>query len=255
MKLRILGLLPCLALLACAEQGGDPTSAWTVERLYEEAQGAKQAGNYERAKEYYRALETRSLTGVYGQQALLDLAYVYYKSDEPERAVETCDRFIKLYPQHAHVDYAYYLRGLANFYSDPGLAGRFMPLDRSQRDPTRHLKVFEDFSTLLRKYPDSKYADDTRQRMVYLRNLAAAHEVEVASYYMRRDAYIAAANRARYVVENYPRTTAVPDALATMARAYTALEMRDLAAAAERVLQLNYPDHPALADLSRIRLR
>lgn len=253
MRVRALPCLLLLALTGCAGKDGDPTDSWEIERLYAEARGAMQSGDYEQAKTYYRALESRSPFGVYGQQTLLDLAYVYYKVEETDRAIESCERFIKTYPQNKYVDYAYYLRGLAEFNRSSGLAQRFVIVDLSQRDPEHVLRAFEHFSALTGNFPDSRYAEDAAQRMVYLRNLLAEHEVEVAHYYMRRGAYLAAANRARYALEHYPRTQAIPDALAVMARAYRALGLRDLADDALRVLELNYPRHAGLAAVRRIR--
>ena len=255
MNARAFLCLGLVALAGCSGLDKDPTDGWEMERLYAEARGAMQSGDYEQAKAYYRALEGRSPFGVYGQQALLDLAYVYYKTEESDRAIETCERFIKTYPQNQYVDYAYYLRGLAEFHRSGGLAQRFVLVDLSQRDPEHILQAFEYFSALVSGFPDSIYVADSAQRMVYLRNLLADHEVEVAHYYMRRGAYLAAANRARYAVEHYPRTGATPDALAVMARAYQALGLAGLAADALRVMELNYPRHPELAALRSIRRR
>ena len=247
-------LLPCL-LTACGSSGKNAFADWPAERLYAEAKGALQSGNYEQAKEMYTALESRSPFGAYGQQALLDLAYLYYKSEESDNAIDTCDRFIKRYPQHPHVDYAYYLRGLANFYRGGGLADRYLRLDASQRDPASKLQAFEYFAELRRKFPDSKYAPDAGQHMVYLRNILAKHEISVANYYLNRGAYLAAANRAQYVVQHYPRTPSTPMALAIMARAYKVLELEELSRDALRVLRLNYPQSKEIAEIERIRIK
>lgn len=230
----------------------DATASWSAERLYSEAKGQLDAGNYTTAVEYYEKLESRFPFGVYGQQALLDLAYAYYKTDETDLAISSAERFIKLYPQNDHVDYAYYLKGLANFNRGKGFIERFLPVDSSQRDPSSALVAFNDFSELLRLFPDSLYAEDAEKRMIYLRNLLADHEMEVARYYMRRGAFLAAANRARYVVEKYPRTPSIPDALALMAKAYKVMEMEKLSADALRVLERNYPDHPGLFEVREI---
>ena len=211
-------------------------------------------GYYSKAVEYYEFLETRFPFGVYGQQSLLNLAYVYYKTEDYDASISACDRFIRLYPQNPHVDYAYYLRGLVNFHRGKGLTERFLELDLSQRDPSSALQSFHDFSDLIRRYPDSRYVEDAQKRMVYLRNLLADHEVNVAHYYMRRGSYVAAVNRARYVVENYDRTPAVPDALAVMAKAYKVLEMDDLSRDTLRVLELNYPNHPGLKEVRKVNV-
>ena len=230
----------------------DPSETWTAERLYAEAKGALDSGYYTKAIENYEKLETRFPFGIYAQQAMLDLAYAYYKNEDHDSSVATSNRFIKLYPQNQHVDYAYYLKGLANFNRGKGLAERFIDIDSSQRDPGAALQSFQDFSEMIKRFPESEYVEDARQRMTYLRNNLAQHEVHVATYYMRRGAFVAAANRARYVVENYPRTPAIPDALVLMAKAYKVLEMNDLSQDAIRVLQLNYPNHPGLEEVEEI---
>ncbi len=240
-----------VSLSGCSYFGDkeDETIAWDAERLYAEAKGALDSGDYDRAVEYYEKLEARFPFGVYGQQALLDLAYAYYKSEDTEACVSAADRFIKLYPQNPHVDYAYYLKGLANYIRGKGFIERFLPIDTAQRDPASALQAFQDFAELARLFPDSEYAEDAQQRMIYLRNLLAEHEINVANYYMRRGAFIAAINRAKYVIEKYPRTPSIPDALVIMAKGYKVMEMDDLSADAARVLELNYPNHPGVYEV------
>ena len=250
-----ISLLVCLLATSCSYFKGskdDITEDWSAERLYAEAKGSLDSGNYTKAIEYYEKLEGRFPFGVYGQQALLDLAYAYFKNEDTDSAVATAERFIKLYPQNAHVDYAYYLKGLANFERGKGFTERYLPIDAAQRDPGSALQAFQDFSEMVRLFPDSQYTDDAKQRMLHLRNQLADHEVNVANYYMRRGAYVAAANRARYVVEKYPKTPAVPDALVIMAKAYKIMEMNDLSADALRVLELNYPNHPGIYEVKEL---
>ena len=254
---KIISILLCLVLSGCAffnKDDADPASTWTIERLYSEAKRSMQSSNYTRAVELYEFLETRYPFGVYGQQALLDLAYVYYKIDNHESALSTCDRFIRLYPQNPHVDYAYYLQGLVNYNRNRGAADRIFPTDYSERDISSAGSAFRNFSELLERFPDSKYAEDASGRMVYLRNLLAQYEIHVARYYLRRGVYIGAVNRARYVIENYTRTPSVPDALLIMARAYKILGLDDLSNDALRVLELNYPGHPGVREVRSIVL-
>jgi outer membrane protein assembly factor BamD len=245
-------LLLCLFFLASLLYGCgllpeqiDETKDWSASRLYAEAKESLNSGDYEDAIHYYEILEARYPFGRYAQQAQLEVAYAYYKYDEPASAVVAADRFIKLYPRHPHVDYAYYLKGLANFNQGLGFIERHLPRDAAQRDPGASRQAFYDFDDLVKRFPNSKYAKDARARMLYLRNTLAAHELRVADYYMRRGAYVAAANRARYVIENFQRTPAVPDALVMLARAYEQMGLSELSADARRVLKLNYPDYPA----------
>lgn len=230
-----------LTLSACAwlDSAKDVTKDWGAGKLYSEASQELSAGNYKTAIEYYEKLEARYPFGRYAMQAQLDVAYAHYKAEEPEAAIAAADRFIKLYPQNPYVDYAYYLKGIVNYNRSVGFFDRFIPTDPSQRDPGSALDAFQDFAELVRLFPDSKYTPDAHQRMVYLRNNLAKNETHVARYYMKRQAYVAAANRASYVVERYQRTGAVEDALEIMVEAYKQLGEDKLAADAERVLVLN----------------
>jgi outer membrane protein assembly factor BamD len=240
-------LLLLLSLLLPALLGGcgmlgkefDETEGWTAAELYNKAARELDSANYKRAIELYQKLETRYPFGRYAMQSQLDVAYAHYKAEEPEAALAAADRFIKLYPQNPYVDYAYYLKGVVNYNRSVGFLDRFIPVDTSQRDPGSALDAFEDFAELVRRFPDSKYAEDARQRMLYLRSNLAKNEVNVARYYMQRGAYIAAANRAQYVVERYQRTSAVEDALEIMVDAYQRLGKPQLATDAQRVLDMN----------------
>ncbi len=252
----ILSLLLCLP--GCSffgDEKEDETLNWSADRLYARAKGALDAGYYSEAVEHYQELEARYPFGRHAQQALLDLAYAHYKSEEPEAAISACERFMRLYPQNPHVDYAYYLKGLTNFNRDKGFLQRYLPTDESQRDTSSAELAFQDFLELVQRFPESRYVSDAKQRMRYLRNNLAAHELHVGAYYMRRGAFVAAANRARYVLENYPRTPAVPDALVLMARAYRVLELNDLSDDALRVLELNYPNHPGAYAVRQLEVR
>jgi len=233
----------------------DQTSGWSAQKLYSEAKSALNEGDYETAIGYYEKLEARYPFGKLAQQAQLEKAYAYYKYDEPESATATAERFIRTYPRHPHVDYAYYLKGLANYNRGKGLVERYLPHDASQRDPGAALQSFQDFSELVQRFPDSRYAKDAALRMRYLRNNLAMYEVHVARYYMRRGAYVAAANRASHVVEHYQRTPAVPEALVVMAKAYKVLELHALSNDALRVLKLNFPDHPGIAQVESLAIK
>jgi outer membrane protein assembly factor BamD len=253
--IRWLGIIAlATAMVGCSTFGKevDKTRDWSAQRLYSEAKRARSDGDYETAIDYYEKLESRYPFGRYAQQAQIEVAYAYYKFNEPASAIAAADRFLKLHPRHPNADYAYYIKGLTNFNQGKGIVDRFLPIDSSQRDPGAALQAFQDFSELVKRYPESKYTPDARQRMVYLRNNLAKHEVHVAGYYFRRQAYVAAVNRAKHVIENYQRTPSVPDALAIMVRGYTILELNDLAADALRVLKLNYPDHPDIEDVEKL---
>ncbi|NEX22758.1 outer membrane protein assembly factor BamD [Thiorhodococcus mannitoliphagus] len=251
---RTLSRLPVLLLVAALAGCGvfgkeiDPTEGWSASKLYSEAAAELDSNNYKRAVELFEKLEARYPFGRYAMQAQLDVAYAQYKADEPEDAIAAADRFIKLYPQNPYVDYAYYLKGIVNYNRSVGFLDRFIPTDASQRDPGSALDAFNDFSILVERFPNSKYAQDARQRMVYLRSNLAQNEVNVARYYMKRGAYLAAANRANYVIEHYQRTSAVDDALEVLVDAYKALDKDGLAADAQRVLDVNRQAGRFIAD-------
>ncbi len=233
-------LIAVLFLAGCAmPEQIDKTKDWSASQFYSEAKSALNDGDYEQAIKYYEGLEARYPFGRFATQAKLDVIYVHYKDGEPDSAIAAADRFIKLHPKNPYVDYAYYLKGLANYNRNQSFTSRFLPTDPSQRDAGATLNSFNDFTELVRLFPDSKYAADARQRMLFLRNNLAKYQIHVARYYMERGAYLAAANRANRVVTNFQRTDAVRDALEIMVAAYTKLGLTALAGDANRVLALN----------------
>lgn len=248
-----------LTLSGCSLFGGksddDDPENWPEDKLYFAAKDALDVGSCAGAIEFYERLQTRYPFGPYAAQAQLELAYCYYKSEDSGAALGAIDRFIKLNPTHPHMDYAFYLRGLINFNIGRGLTARLVARDPSQRDPGAALRSFRDFGDVIKEYPKSRYVDDARLRMHYLRNILAQHEVNVANFYMRRGAFVAAANRARNVVENYQQTPAMPEALVLLAKSYKVLEMNDLSDDALRVLELNYPNHPGISEVQKTRVR
>ena len=220
----------------------------TEQMLYRNAQRSLRAGNHERAITALERLEARFPFGRYAEQAQLELVYARYQSSDHDTARQAADRFIRLHPQHSDIDYAYYLKGLAAYNKNRGLLDRVFASDISKRDMTSAAQAYADFAQLLGLYPHSEYAADAKQRMIYLRNLLAASELHVADYYLHRGAYVAAANRARYVLENHPQAEAVPEALIVLVEANYRLDLPTAANDALRVLALNYPNHPAFDD-------
>ena len=220
----------------------DETRGWSATKLYTEARGELNDRNYERAIKLYEKLEARYPYGRYAQQAQIEIAYAYYKDEEVQSAVAAADRFIKLHPNHPNVDYMYYLKGLANFNDDLGLFGFVSGQDMTERDPKAARAAFDAFRDLVTRFPESKYTPDSIQRMNYLVNALASHEVHVARYYLKRGAYVAAANRAQYALKTYPQAPANEEGLLIIVKAYDALGMKDLRDDAERVMNKNFPD-------------
>lgn len=214
--------------------------------LYRMARASLRTSAWSSAIEQLQTLESRFPFGQYAEQAQLELIYAYYRSYDVEAARNAADRFLRLHPQHEHADYAMYLKGVASFEQDRGLLDGVIPTDQSKRDIGGAREAFVDFQQLISRFPNSEYAADARARMVYIRNLLARTELHIARYYFRRGAYVAAANRARYVTENLPSTPMVPDALALMVQSYLMLGLDDPAHESLRVLAANYPDHETL---------
>ena len=220
----------------------DETVGWSANKLYTEAKEALNEGGYEKSIKYFEKLESRYPYGRFAQQAQIDIAYAYWKSGEAASATAACDRFIKLHPNHPNVDYVYYLKGLINFNEDLGFMGQISQQDMTERDPKGARESFDAFRELVTKFPDSKYTPDAIQRMKYLVNALVSLEVHVARYYMKRNAFLAAINRAQYAVKTYPDAPATEEALFIMVKAYDSLGMDDMRNDSERVMRKNFPN-------------
>lgn len=225
----------------------DPLETLPVEEMYDTAKTALRGGNLGRAERYYTRLIARFPYGEYTEQAAIELAYAQYKDGNSEEASSTINRFIKTYPAHRNIAYAYYLKALINFDRENSFLDRVAQIDRTMRDQGALRQSFNDFAELIRRYPNSRYAADARQRMVHLRNLLARYEINIGTYYLRRGAYVAAAKRGQYVLEYYPQTGYQGDALAIMAESYRQLGQDKLSEDARRVLEQNQPEHPYLS--------
>ena len=219
----------------------DETAGWSANKLYSEAKSSMADGAYDKAIKYFEKLEARFPYGRYAQQAQLEVAYAYFRQQEPASTIAACDRFIRLPPNPPNVDYAYYLKGLANFNEDLGLLGYVSLQDLTERDPKAARDSFDAFKVLVNKYPESKYTPDATARMKYLVNALSSHEVHVARFYMKREAYVAAVNRAQTAIKTYPDAPANEEALFIMIKAYDKLGMNDLRDDAERVMRKNFP--------------
>ena len=256
-SIKTLASLLCLALLisACSSNDKKEFTENSETGFYESAMKASKSRNYSTAVELLEELESRYPFGRYSEQAQLELIYAYYKTSDYEATRSASNRFIRLHPQHNKLDYVYYLKGLAAYHQNRDILDRFLKIDLSQRDMGAARESLVDFGILLNRYPDSQYADEARARMIHLRNLLAAHEVHVARYYLKRKAYIAAANRGRFVLENYPRTPAVPDGLAIMVQAYQELGLTELAEQAQQILTLNASNYAGLGEQASFSIK
>jgi outer membrane protein assembly factor BamD len=242
-----LALATAVAGCAWLPEVKDETAGWSADRIYKEAHDEMMSGNYTRANRLFDTLEGRYPYGRYAQQAILELAYSYYRAGETAGSLGASERFIRTYPNHPNVDYAYYLKGLVNFREDQGMFGYVVELDLSERDPKATRESFNAFKELVTRFPQSRYAGDALERMRYLTNALANYEVHVARYYYNRGAYVAAVNRARTAITNYPRTPANEDALILMVESYDKLDMPQLRDDARSVLRETFPQSTYLA--------
>jgi outer membrane protein assembly factor BamD len=237
-----LALAMLMALLAgCGSTPKDAESQWSAERLYAEAKEEASSGNYDRAGKLYERLEGRASGTALAQQAQIERAYMLYKSADKAQALSVLERFIKLHPTSAALDYALYLQGLVNFNDNLGVLGNLSGQELSERDQQASRDAYQSFKQLVDQFPQSLYADDARVRMNYIVNSLAAYEVHVANYYYRRGAYVAAANRAQSVVTEFQQSPSAQEALSIMVQSYDKLGLPQLRDDAERVLRKSFP--------------
>ncbi len=250
----LLLLVLALALTAtgCARVKGvfkdkDKNEGLPVSQLYDRAHTQMEKGRWSSADQTFTRLIAQYPYGAYTEQALVEQAYANYKSGKHDDAVSTIDRFIRTYPTHKNIAYLYYLRGLSNMARNTVFLSKAFKLDMSNRDLQSPQQAYNDFSTVATRYPNSRYAADARQRMVFLHNEFARYELNTGLYYLRRGAWVSAAARGTYVLETYPQSEYQNDAVALLAESYTRMGNTTLAADARRVLEKNDPQHPWLS--------
>lgn len=247
-------ILAVLTLTGCASLDDDPTKGWTAQRLYTEGKTALANKEYNTAIQYFDKIEARYPYGPYAEQAMLESAYAFYKSDEMVAAVAAANRFVRTHPTHPNVDYAIYLKGLASFDEErSSLEKIFGTGDASQRDPRALRDAYDAFREIAQRFPASRYAEDSRERLRYLTNAMAMTDVHAARFYYSNGAYVSVVNRTKSVIENYQRTPAVEEALGLQALAYGKLGMNDLMGDTQRVLKKNFPASRYLKDLASLK--
>ena len=244
-----------LLLSGCAGSDGqkDDTDKWSETKLYSEATDKLNDADFAKCGKYFEKLEARFPFGTYSQQAQINAAYCYWKAQEQAQALVAIDRFIKLFQGSPNLDYAYYLKGLITFNDDLGWLGKFTGQDLSERDPKAAKEAFESFKVVVERFPNSKYATDSLDRMRYIVNSLAEADVIVARFYFQRGAYLASANRAQLVIRDYDRAPAVEEALYILVKSYERLGMQDLSSDANRVLVLNFPDSQIMQTGQRVK--
>ncbi len=250
-RFQILTLIVLLiSLTACAswwnkdEDDNNPYQGMTAKQLYTDAKKALTKEQYDSAAKRLEAMETMYPFSDYAENAQMDLIYAYYKKADYASAAATAERFIHLYPRAKHVDYAYYMKALANFQQTRGTFANFLPLDESWRDPGTQAQAYSDFAMLVQRFPSSPYKTDALQRMIYLRNMFAQRELNTAQYYYKRKMYVAAVERASFLVKNFPQAPSAQQALAIIYHANQALGLKKAAADALTVYQATYHRQP-----------
>lgn len=239
--LRLLPVVIATFLMTACQSNKDPYKGLSATQIYEQAEKNIAKEKFAQAAKDFEALEARYPYSEYSDKAQLGLMNAYYKHNDSPLALSTIDRFIRMNPHHPQVDYAYYLKGLVKFDQNYGFAFRYLPLDKSTRDPAMAQESFDAFKELVERFPNSQYAPDARQRMVFLRNQLANYELEVVKYYLKRGAYLSAANRANYILRHFEHTPAIPGALTALVDAYQHLGMKKLSDDAARTLKQNFP--------------
>ena len=245
---RLSYILLIMTLSGCSSLGSifeekDPTVGLTASQLYAQGKEFLDAADFNNAIKLFEILEARYPFGKYSTQAMLDISYAYYASNQKDEAIVEINRFIRLYPNHPNVSYAYYLRALSNFDKDANIISRFFGHDPSRYDVTDLKNSFNDFTTVVNRFPDSKYADDSINRLRYIKNQIARNELYIAKYYDKRSANIAAIERVKYMLENYGGTPSSEEGLVILVKNYNDLKLYDLAYDSARVLKKNFPDY------------
>ena len=245
---RLSYILLIMTLSGCSSLGSifeekDPTVGLTASQLYSQGKEFLDAADFNNAIKLFEILEARYPFGKYSTQAMLDISYAYYASNQKDEAIIEINRFIRLYPNHPNVSYAYYLRALSNFDKDANIISRFFGHDPSRYDVTDLKNSFNDFTTVVNRFPDSKYADDSINRLRYIKNQIARNELYIAKYYDKRSANIAAIERVKYMLENYGGTPSSEEGLVILVKNYNDLKLYDLAYDSARVLKKNFPDY------------
>ena len=236
------GILALLILPACSSNEEMPDERLIEKELYDQAQARLKNESYSTAIMSLEALESRFPFGRYAEQAQAELIYAYYMNSQFEASQSAAERFINLHPRHSHTGYAYYMKGLAAFTDDSGLFSRYFQSDLEKREIVMAQTSFDELSDFISRYPQSNYVSHAKQRMIYLKNLLAKHEMYVADFYMQRGAYLAAASRSKYVIEHLPNTPQTPYALSILVEAYDLLGYSELKKRNLEILTLNYPD-------------
>jgi len=247
-------ILLAIIIDGCSTTSKDPAVVFkgqSAQQIYQKGEVALAKRKYKDAIQAFEGLDALYPFTEHSEQAQMDLVYSYYQDENYASAVAAADEFIRTYPRSSHIDYVYYLKGLSNFNQDRGWFLRYSTVDISMRDPGSMHQAYGDFKQLIQLYPNSRYAADARQRMIYLRNMFAKYELHVADYYYQRKAYVAAANRADYIVKHYDGAPQVEDALGLMVKAYRKLGLTELADQTIQVLRLNYPNGNVLKELNQ----
>lgn len=252
-KILLLCVLVCL-VVGCSKKPVDPLVGYrdkTSTQLFNDGERALAKGSYSVAVKNFEALDAIYPFGPYAEQGQLDIIYAYYKDGDDASAMVAADRYTRLYPRGAHVDYAFYMRGIVGFNEGLSWLQKAVGVDPAPRDISTLQQSYAAFAMVVHQFPNSLYYSDSLTRMAYIRNLLARREVMIAEFYLEHQAYVAAANRATYVVQHFQGSPQVINALVVMVKAYRALDLEEMANKTYAILQTNYPNTKQFRDLSK----
>lgn len=241
--IKIIFIALTLVLTGCSssDQVLEKVPDKSAQALFVDARTALDDGLYQKAISTLSAIDSRFPFGPISHQVQLDLIYAYYKVGDSAQGIALTDRFLRLNPNNPNVDYVYYMRALINLSTEDNLFQDIVGIDRSDRDPNASRAAFNDFKRIVTNYPESKYAADSRKRMIEIKSRLAKYELSVAEFYLKREAYASAANRGRYIIEYFTPSPEVESALEIMVECYDKLGLVDLKKNTLQVLAANYP--------------
>ena len=245
-------LIPLFAffflLSGCSPFGGDKESKILVanglssKALYELAEEKINAGSIGQGIKEYKTILDSYPGSKYAIQARLDIAYNLYKQKKYNLSIIELNDFIEKYPDLPSTPYAYYLKGVVAEAKSSSILDKLVT-DSAQRDVDSIRDAYSYYMDLINTFPNSKYSEDASKKLTSLMNTLARHELYVAIYYTKIGSYIAAINRSKFIIENYPNSSSIPDGLDLMAYNYDQINATKLASDIRIVLSSSYPGY------------
>lgn len=210
----------------------------SADTLYNQGLANLSAGKVGEANRKFAAVDRQNPFSEQARKALVMSAFTSYRQGQYEEAVTAGKRYLNLYPESSDAAYAQYIIGLAYWKQIPSVT----------QDQRTSQQTLEAMKAVIDNYPDSEYVEDAQAKMRFARDQLAGKEMQIGRYYLERKEYIAAVSRFRVVVETYPMTNQIEEALARLVETYYAMGLASEAQTAAAVLGHNYPDSQWYAD-------